>query len=234
MKKEEVGNCVTCENHSCLMKKNYAANQYETAIANRMVIECKKSQSFIIEGAPIHGMYFVYSGKAKITKSGYNGKEQILRLTGDGDIIGIRGYSNRKVYPIAATALEPTTLCYFPNKFFTNELQVNSALTYDLMVFYAEELDKTEERVKKFAQMTVREKVVDSLLSIYDRFGQNSEGLNLVLSRTDIANLAGTNSEQVIRVLMTLKNEKVINCEGKNILLTKIDALRKEIQEYHY
>jgi CRP-like cAMP-binding protein len=234
MKKEEVGNCVSCENLSCLMKRNYAADNYATAIANRMVIECKKSQSFIIEGAPIHGMYFVYSGKTKITKSGYNGKEQILRLTGDGDIIGIRGYSSRKVYPIAATALEPTTLCYFPNKFFTNELQTNSNLTYDLMVFFAEELDKTEERVKKFAQMTVREKVVDSLLSIYDRFGQDEEGLKLVLSRTDIANLAGTNSEQVIRVLMTLKNEGVINCEGKHILLKKLDALRKEIQEYNY
>ena len=103
-----------------------------------------------------------------------------------------------------------------------------------MMLLYAEELDKTEERVKKFAQMTVREKVVDSLLLIYDRFGQDDEGLKLVLSRTDIANLAGTNSEQVIRVLMTLKNEGVINCEGKHIYLAKIDVLRKEIQEYNY
>ncbi len=234
MKKEEVGNCVSCENLSCLMKKNYEADKYATVLPNRMVIECKKSQSFIIEGAPIHGMYFIYAGKVKVTKTGYNGKEQILRLTGNGDIIGIRGYSSRKVYPIAATALEPTTLCYFPNKFFTQELQTHNTLAYELMVFYAEELDKTEERVKKFAQMTVREKVVDSLLSIYDRFGQDEDGLKLVLSRTDIANIAGTNSEQVIRVLMTLKNEGVINCEGKHIFLNKIDTLRKEIQEYNY
>jgi len=234
MKKEEVGNCVSCENHSCLIKKNYESNKYSSVLSNRMIIECKKSQSFIIEGAPIHGMYFIYSGKVKITKSGYNGKEQILRLTGDGDIIGVRGYSNRKVYPIAATALEPTTLCYFPNKFFTSELRTHGTLAYELMLFYAEELDKTEERVKKFAQMTVREKVVDSLLSMYDRFGQDEEGLKLILSRTDIANLAGTNSEQVIRVLMTLKNEDVIHCEGKHILLVNIAALRKEIQEYNY
>ncbi len=234
MKKEAAGNCSTCRNQSCLIKKNYGAHNYDVVQENHIVIECKKGQSFIIEGAPVHGMYFVYSGKAKVTKSGYHGKEQILRLAAEGDIIGLRGYNHRKVYPIAATAWEATTLCYFPNKFFTQELQTHHTLAYELMLFYAEELDKTEERVKKFAQMTVREKVVDALLNIYDRFGQDEVGLKLLLSRSDLANLAGTNSEQVIRVLMTLKNEKNINCEGKNIFLDKIDVLRKEVREYNY
>ncbi|MFM7023387.1 MAG: Crp/Fnr family transcriptional regulator [Flavobacteriales bacterium] len=234
MKKEEVGDCISCKNLNCFIKMHYNPQELEAVVANRFVIECKKSQSFIIERAPVQGIYFIYSGAVKVTKSGYNGKEQIVRLTGDGDVIGLRGYNRRKVYPIACTALEPTTLCYFSNKFFTQELQTNNKLSYEMMLLYAEELDKTEERVKKFAQMTVREKVVDSLLLMYDRFGQDEDGIKLVLSRTDIANLAGTNSEQVIRVLMTLKNEGVINCEGKHIFLVKADALRKEIQEYNY
>ena len=229
-----MGDCVSCGNLTCFIKKNYNQDTYSKVVENRFLIECKKSQSFIIEGAPVQGIYFVYKGKAKVTRNGYDGKEHVIRLATDGDIIGHRGYNRGTVYPIAATALEQTTLCYFPNLFFTNELKSNNLLTYDLMLFYADELDKSEAKSKKYAQMNVREKVIDTLLNIYDRFGQTEKGLNFVLSRTELANVAETKSEQAIRVLTALKNEELIKCETKDIFLSKIDLLRNEIKKYTF
>ena len=234
MKNKNNGDCFSCQNLSCFIKKNYDQNSYANVVENRFVIECKKSQSFIMEGAPVQGIYFVYSGKAKVTRTGSNGKEQVIRLAADGDIIGHRGYNRGTVYPIAATALENTTLCYFHHKYFTQELQTHNTLTYDLMLFYADELDKSEARAKKYAQMSVREKVIDTLLDILDRFGQDKVGLKFVLSRTELANVAGTKSEQLIRTLTSLKNEGIIICEGKNIFIAKIDALREEIAKYNF
>lgn len=229
-----MGDCFTCGNLNCFIKKNYDEDSYANVVENRFVIECKKSQSFIIEGSPVQGIYFVYKGKAKVTRNDFEGKEHVIRLAANGDIIGHRGYNRGTVYPIAATALEATTLCYFPHKFFTHELQTHNALTYDVMLFYADELDKSEAKAKKYAQMNVREKVIDTLLSIYDRFGQNEKGLNFVLSRTELANVAETKSEQAIRVLTALKNEGLIICETKHILLENVDALRKEISRYNF
>jgi len=234
MKNKNNGDCFSCQNLSCFMKKNYDQDSYAKVVENRFVIECKKSQSFIMEGAPVQGIYFVYSGKAKVTRTGSNGKEQVIRLASDGDIIGHRGYNRGTVYPIAATALENTTLCYFHHKYFTQELQTHNTLTYDLMLFYADELDKSEARAKKYAQMNVREKVIDTLLNLLDRFGQDKVGLKFVLSRTELANVAGTKSEQLIRTLTSLKNEGILICEGKNIFIAKIDALREEIAKYNF
>ncbi|MFM7023393.1 MAG: Crp/Fnr family transcriptional regulator [Flavobacteriales bacterium] len=216
------------------MKKNYDQDSYANVVKNRYVIECKKSQSFIIEGAPVQGIFFVYSGKAKVTRTGANGKEQVIRLASNGDIIGHRGYNRGTVYPIAATALEDTTLCYFHQKYFTHEMQTHNALTYDLMLFYADELDKSEARAKKYAQMNVKEKVIDTLLAIHDRFGQDTKGLRFVLSRTELANVAGTKSEQLIRSLTALKNEGFIECEGKHIRIKDAETLRKEIERYNF
>lgn len=234
IEKDKIADCTTCANMNCFIKKNYEQDAYEQIAANRFVIKCKKTHSFVLERAPVQGIYFVYAGSVKITKSGYNGKEQILRLASDGEVVGLRGYNQNKVYNIGCTTLEETTLCYFPNKFFTQELKTNNRLSYEFMLIYADQLEKSEERVKKFAQMTVREKVIDSLLYIYDNFNQNEEGLNLKLSRSDLANLAGTNSEQVIRVLMSLKETEVIKCEGKNIFISNLASLRTEIQYYNY
>lgn len=233
-KNNSKGDCFSCQNSSCFMKKNYDPESYADVVANRYVIECKKGQSFIMEGAPVQGIFFVYSGKAKVTRTGSNGKEQVIRLAADGDIIGHRGYNRGTVYPIAATALEDTTLCYFHHKYFTHEMQTHTTLTYDLMLFYADELDKSEARAKKYAQMNVKEKVIDTLLTIYERFGQNSKGLNFVLSRTELANVAGTKSEQLIRSLTALKNQGLINCEGKYIFITDVEKLREEIDKFNF
>ena len=40
------------------------------------------------EGAPVHGLYFIYKGKAKVAKSGLHGREQIVRFVHDGETIG--------------------------------------------------------------------------------------------------------------------------------------------------
>ena len=49
--KKSKGDCITCGNINCFIKKNYDQKSYPEVVANRFVIECKKSQSFILERA---------------------------------------------------------------------------------------------------------------------------------------------------------------------------------------
>jgi hypothetical protein len=66
--------------------------------------------------------------------------------------------------------------------------------TYSMMLFYAEELNKSENNVKKIAQMIVRERVIDTIL-LYKKFGQTND-LAINLSRKEIVDFAGTTDEQ--------------------------------------
>jgi CRP-like cAMP-binding protein len=104
--------------------------------------------------------------------------------------------------------------------------------TYDLMLFYAEELNKSENNIRKIAQMNVRERVIDTLLYIHRKFGQLNGVIELDLSRKEIADFAGTTDEQVIRVISSLKKEALIKTVGKKIGLTNIDKLKAEIREH--
>ena len=88
--------------------------------------------------------------------------------------------------------------------------------------------------MKKFAQMTVREKVIDAILYINRKFGQEDGLLTLQLSRKEIADFAGTTDEQVIRVISGLKKEKLLTSVGKKIGIPDVDKLKAEIAVHNF
>jgi CRP/FNR family transcriptional regulator, anaerobic regulatory protein len=233
MKNEPVV-CDTCPNENCFIKKHIHLEQMKNYIDKKHSFICKKSHQFIIEGAPIQGLYFVYKGKVKTVKTGINGREQIVRLTTNGDTVGFRGFGTSKRYLIGAYALEDTILCNFSNEYMLDILKNVPEFTFDLMLFYAEELNKSENKIRKIAHMNVRERVIDTLLYIHRKFGQTNGIIELDLSRKEIADFAGTTDEQVIRVLSSLKKESLIKTVGKKIGLVNINKLQQEIKEHKY
>lgn len=229
-------NCTNCTNEHCLIKKNLPLiNQINPTITEQKhTIQCKKNRQFIMEGAPVNGLFFIYTGKVKVIKTGFNGKEQILRLSKHGEVIGHRGFGMGETYRIGATALEDTVLCNFPTNLLEKILLGDANITYDFMHFYAKELNRSEIKVKTMSQMTVREKVIDMLLYIYRKFGSEDGTIGLELTRKELADYAGTTDEQVIRVLSALKKEDLIYTKSKLIKITDVTALKKEISEHNF
>jgi CRP/FNR family transcriptional regulator, anaerobic regulatory protein len=232
--KETIANCNTCFNENCFIKKHIHLEKMKNYIEKKHSFLCKKSHQFIIEGAPTQGLYFVYKGKVKTVKTGINGREQIVRLTTNGDAVGFRGFGTSKRYLIGAYAIEDTVLCNFSNEDMLDILHNIPEFTYDLMLFYAEELNKSENNIRKIAQMNVRERVIDILLYIHRKFGQTNGIIELDLSRKEIADFAGTTDEQVIRVISSLKKDSLIKTDGKRIGLIDIPKLQSELKEHKY
>ncbi|WP_431242345.1 Crp/Fnr family transcriptional regulator [Flavobacterium sp. P21] len=114
--KEEQTLCYSCANENCFIKKHLHLGQMKNYVSQKQQVDCKKSDPFIKEGATFQGLYFIREGKAKTVKTGINGREQIVRLTTNGDIIGFRGFGTSKKYLIGAYALEDTVLCNFSNE----------------------------------------------------------------------------------------------------------------------
>lgn len=232
--KEEQPICDTCLNENCFIKRHLHLEQMRQYVLKKESFICRKSNQFITEGAPIHGLYFICKGKVKTTKTGINGREQIVRLTKNGDTIGFRGFGTSKRYPIGACSLEDTVLCHFSNDTMLEILRNVPEFTYALMLFYADELNKSENNIRKIAHMNVRERVIDLLLYIHRKFGHKDDLIDIELSRKEIADFAGTTEEQAIRVISSLKREILIKTVGKRIGILALEKLRSEILEHKY
>lgn len=178
----------------------------------------KKGEVIIKEGDPVSGVYFVTSGNVKVHKQ-WGDKELILRFANDGAIIGHRGISSSiSTYPISATALETTKLCFVNIDFFKTTIKVNQEFAYGLLMFYADELHASEKKMRNLALMSVKGRLAVAILGLRDQFGLDAEGfLNLALSRQDLAAFTGATYETVFRTMNELLAEKLIVVSGKQI-----------------
>lgn len=201
----------------------------------KSVIRYKKNQYIFREGNPVQGMYIIYSGKVKVLSTGFNDKAQIIRIARPGYLLGHRGFGD-KFYQISAVAIEDSTICFIEAGIFTKLLKSDPELTYQLMLFYANELRLAESRMKNLAQMTVMEKSAESLLLLIQIFGVrkgNDVVLNTVLTRKDMAELAGLSPEQLTRCFSELREEKIIRIDGKTITILQPQILFKLISPYY-
>jgi CRP-like cAMP-binding protein len=226
--------CGVCNNEECLVHAHADVLLNTETTRNNRIIKCKKGQQFIIEGAPVNGLFFIKSGVVKVFRTGINGREQIVRFAKPCEIVGHRGFGTQEYYSIGAIALQDTELYYFSKEQMQEKLMENTRFSYNMMLFYANELNRSENKIKSISQMTVRERVIDSLLYIHRKFGDLKGFLNLPLSRKEYADYAGTTEEQVIRVFSALKKEDLITTRGKKIAIANISKLRKEIDDHNY
>jgi CRP/FNR family transcriptional regulator len=188
----------------------------------------KKGKTIFREGESVEGIYFMYSGWVKIHKQWTHPKELIVRFAGPGEILGHRGLGDKKTYPVSATALDDTTICFVSEDFLETCLRTNPILTYRLMQFYAEELQKAERRMRDLAHMEVKGRIAGALLDISNKFGTNKEGyISMAISRQDIASYAGTTYETLFKLFNELIENKLIATTGKYIKLKNTNKLHQ-------
>ncbi len=186
-----------------------------------------------MEGSPVFGAYFIMEGKVKVISTGFNNKEQIVRLATDGHILGHRGCSE-EIYPIGAIALDDSLVCFFDNDILYEAFKANFEFLYAIMMYYSTELRKCELRTKYFTQMTVEEKVTFALLYIIETFGlcKKEKSLNIILTRQEIADISGTNAAQVSRAISSLRQKHIISTQGKKIFVENYEKMKNIIERY--
>lgn len=100
-------------------------------------------------------------------------------------------------------------------------------MVFALMEFYSDELFQSEVKMKNLSLLNVYEKVAESLLTLERRFGVNDESfINIVMSRKEIAEYAGTTEKQVSKILSEFASEGIINLKVKQIGIVNHDYLK--------
>jgi CRP/FNR family transcriptional regulator len=223
MKKDKSG----CDATTCMFCR-LCVPEWKPAIqVHKQTYPVKKGGLLFKEGDPVQGIFFLYSGSVKVHKHWADEKELIVRFARKGDIVGHRGVGNTQFYPVSATALEPVEVCFIPIDFFQATLKVNHDFLYSMMLFYATELQESEQKMRNLVNMPVKGRIAYALLLLQEKFGQDAEGnIDLILSRQDLASYTGTTYETAFRTMSDLIQEQAIAVSGKSIAVTDTAKLQ--------
>ena len=194
--------------------------------SHRNNFKVARSEQLFTENDPVNGIYFVYSGLFKVHKHWDEGKELIVRFARDGDIVGHRGLGSDNLFPVSATAIENSTVCFVSLDFFMSTLKVNPDLLFQLMMFYASELKESERNMRNLAHMPVKGRIAQALILLHRKFGVPDSGdIGITISRQDLASYVGTSYETLFRMLSELINEGSVRTDEKKIIIADFDRL---------
>lgn len=209
-----------CDLATCSMCKGCGPEWLKAIDINRRVFHYNKGETLFREGDTVNGMYFIYSGLVKVHKKWSEDKELILRFAKEGAIVGHRGLGGDTIYPVSATALTATDVCFVDLDFFTATLKVNPGYLFDLMMFFAAELKESEKRMRNLAHMNTKGRIGQSLLTLHEKFGTDAKGnINIEISRQDLASYTGTTYETLFKIMNELSEENAIYIDGKRTKL---------------
>ncbi|MES2419056.1 MAG: Crp/Fnr family transcriptional regulator [Bacteroidota bacterium] len=223
---------VKCDLNTCFLCKSALKSWHQVISLNRQNFEYKKGEQIFKEGDEVKGIYFIYKGKVKVHKHWDAEKEFIARFAKEGDIVGHMGLGDANRYPVSATALEPTIVCYMSTEFFESTLEINTKFTYNLMRFFANELLDKDRKMRDLVHMTVKARIAQSFISLKKQFGISDDHfINIELTRQDLSAFAGVSYETLFKVIIELSAQDVIHVAEKRYQIKDEDFLLKIIED---
>jgi CRP-like cAMP-binding protein len=220
--------CATCSLESGSIFKHLTHEETDKLNYEKDFRHYKRGDILYQEGNRISGFYCINSGIIKVFKTGFDGKEQIIRFAKKGDIIAYRSVLSNELACTSAKVIEDCQVCFIPSEILVSFIKTNPAYALELVKLACHELGEANSFITDIAQKTVRERLAEIILLLVNDFGLDEQKyLNISLTREELANIVGTATESVIRLLSEFKSDKLVELNGRKIKVLNTKALEK-------
>lgn len=220
--------CSDCESRSMGILCNLEDHVLEKLNQHKTSNRYQKGQIIFYEGNQAFGLYGVYSGRVKLYKTGIEGRRQIVRICGPGDILGYRALFAGEPYHATAESLEDSTICCIDKGVFFSVIGENPRFAVDLLKKLSVELRGAENLAASIAHRPVRQRMAELLLMLQETYGKPQKKgvcIHLELTREEMAEMIGVTQETAIRLLSEFKKSGYISVEERTITVLNSKSL---------
>jgi CRP-like cAMP-binding protein len=204
--------------------------EYNFLTSNQSDNRYLKGDVIFREGAVPSGIFLIRSGKVKKYKVDQIGKEQIIYVANQGELIGYHAVLSEERYPDSAAVMEDSLISFIPKEDFMAALLRYPAFMQKLLKVLSHEFTVLANSISVFAQRTGPERLAIALIVLREKHKDAllaDQEIVLNISRSDLANMAGIAQENVIRLLKEFKAEGILETEGRKIIIKDIKLLVK-------
>ncbi len=196
------------------------------ALAAVAMEETHRARSYIfMEGDQSHWFYLVKSGHVKIVRHSRTGKDVVLELLGSGEVFGGVAVIEKRPYPAAAQATEPTVVLKIPADPMIALAERHPAFIKEMALMIGRRLRAAHDSVKSLSVDPVEARLAAALLRLAEREGtRGKEGESVTLpfhlTRQSLADMTGTTVETTIRILSRWLRDGLLADDGGRLVLT--------------
>lgn len=207
--------------------------EFELIISAAREKRVARRETIFTEGDPVRQVTLLVSGFVKVTQTGLNGNEVILRLSGAGEIVGSYRVCTNCAHCSTAQAVQACVALSWDAGVFEKLLARIPAFRKNTVQALEERLREMEERFREVSTEKVGSRLSSELVRISDRLrrGSDTGDLEITLSRAELAQMTGTTLFTVSRLLCHWQTLGIVKIRRESVLVENFTALAQISQE---
>jgi CRP/FNR family transcriptional regulator, nitrogen oxide reductase regulator len=186
---------------------------------------------FFMQGEPAEYLYILLNGRAKLCQISLDGQQVNLRTLNPNQLFGAVGAVDvNATYSACAQALEDSSAIAIRSDRFHALLEQRPHLSFGLMKLMTGYIQEMQERYREMATEKVEQRIARVLLRLAAQTGKRVEQgvlIELLFSRQDLAEMAGTTLFSVSRILSAWERQGLIVTGRERVTLTNPHAVMR-------
>ena len=205
----------------------------ETAAAARMRHIPKDTRIFD-QGEPSGRAHALLSCCVRITQTGGDGEEILVRLIGPGEIFGCVPSLTDGLYPADAGAmLDSVEISWDPADLLAL-MRRHSGIAINMVAILGKRIGETQERLRELATQNADRRIARTLLRLLDQAGYPTEDGTVIefpLRRKDIADIAGTTLHTASRILADWERRGLLITRKQQLTISSTEGISRIAEE---
>lgn len=179
-----------------------------------------KGDVLFVEGDGPENLWFIQEGEVKVYKEYPSGKSAIMGIYGAGASVALVAVIDGKPYPATCQAMKSGSAIVMKRVDALKTITSNPTLALEVMMDLCGRLREMTAHLGSMSVQSVIRRLSRFLLRMADQMGTTKNGVThveLFLTRKELAESIGTSFEVAVRCLSRLKEEGVLDIEGRNL-----------------
>jgi CRP-like cAMP-binding protein len=194
--------------------------------------EIKGNEPIYFANEPSKTIYFLKTGRVKITKYLLDGSEKIIAIINPGEIFGEMAYLNEDQRTDYAVTVEPSMICAINKNDLDSFIEKNPGLNLKLTKILGLRLKSFSERIEDLIFKDADQRIASFILRYSEKNGKKIGDQIFIkpfLKHQNIGELTACSRQTVNYFLTDLRNKGIIDFDRTKLVINKIDVLKKLI-----
>jgi len=183
---------------------------------NSNFVEYSKRDTIIKQNSRTSHVLFIKSGLVKISKEMRKGKSLMLKIEGPGNFIGLSSVFGSETYDYSVSAIEPTVVSFTDIKILKDVITNNGTVGLELITQVSKNNIFNIDKLSSLLYKQLPGRIADIIIYFSENI-YNNNTFTIPLTRQELAELAGTTKESLIRTLSEFKHDKIIEMDRNTI-----------------
>lgn len=195
----------------------------DEAIHHARIHTIPRRAHFFNQGDPVECAHVLLSGAVRITQSGSDGGETVVRFIGPGEPFGSIPIFTDHCYPADGIAMLESTEASWRNDDLLGLISQYPRIAVNLIAIVGRRLGDLQNRVREMATQRVDRRIANALLRLAQQAGHSTAtGIEIAfpLRCKDIADISGTTLHTVSRTINDWRRRGLIGGDRHGLTLT--------------